>query len=211
MSRLSSWGLAGQARTRPSSSKASRALDEGAKRGGTALSAASVELKVMDVSALDFPDCSFDAAVGTFLFCGLPETGPLPALRELGHVVKPGVRLLNYVRPRVPLGRLSPDFGSPGSSRHSPRASIAKPKRPVTQVSLELIDLRYVVNDLIRLITARVAKPGIGNKLRSLFQCAPDPIEYGRGWRRGGFITLLPDVSPREATEEEALLKRLPN
>src|SRR5438067_12861829 len=35
--------------------------------------AAPVELRRMDVAALDFPDRSFDAAIATFLFCVLPD------------------------------------------------------------------------------------------------------------------------------------------
>jgi ubiquinone/menaquinone biosynthesis C-methylase UbiE len=47
--------------------------------------AASIELKTMDVTALDFPDHSFDAAVATFLLCVLPDQSQVPALRELGR------------------------------------------------------------------------------------------------------------------------------
>jgi SAM-dependent methyltransferase len=54
------------------------------------LAAAEVELRVMDVSQLDFPSDSFDAAVATFLFCVLPNAQQVPALRELGRVVQPG-------------------------------------------------------------------------------------------------------------------------
>jgi ubiquinone/menaquinone biosynthesis C-methylase UbiE len=50
----------------------------------------------MDVTALEFPTGSFDGAVATFLFCVLPDELQMPALRELGRVVKPGglIRLL---------------------------------------------------------------------------------------------------------------------
>jgi ubiquinone/menaquinone biosynthesis C-methylase UbiE len=66
------------------------------------LSAASIELKQMDVTNLDFPDGSFDAAVSSFLFCVLPDELQVRALRELGRVVKPGgvIRMLEYVRPK---------------------------------------------------------------------------------------------------------------
>ena len=64
------------------------------------LSAAG-RLYQMDVTELEFPTGSFDAAVATFLFCVLPHELQVPALRELGRVVKPGglIRLLEYVRP----------------------------------------------------------------------------------------------------------------
>src|SRR5438094_1795871 len=68
---------------------------------------APVELKAMDVTRLDFPDASFDAAVATFLFCVLPDELQLAALRELGRVVKTGgvIRMLEYVRPQAPIRR----------------------------------------------------------------------------------------------------------
>ena len=55
----------------------------------------------MNVTRLDFADRTFDAAAATFLFCVLPEELQVPALRELGRVVKTGgpIRLLEYVRP----------------------------------------------------------------------------------------------------------------
>jgi ubiquinone/menaquinone biosynthesis C-methylase UbiE len=64
--------------------------------------AAGGRLYQMDVTHLEFPTGSFDAAVSTFLFCVLPNDLQVPALRELGRVVKPGglIRLLEYVRPR---------------------------------------------------------------------------------------------------------------
>jgi phosphatidylethanolamine/phosphatidyl-N-methylethanolamine N-methyltransferase len=57
-----------------------------------------VELRQMDAQQLDFPDDSFDAAVGTFVFCSVPDA--LQGLRELGRVVKPGgkILLLEHVR-----------------------------------------------------------------------------------------------------------------
>ena len=62
----------------------------------------------MDVTALEFPTGSFDAAVASFLFCVLPDQLQVPALRELGRVVKPGgtIRLLEYVRPQGTLRRV---------------------------------------------------------------------------------------------------------
>jgi ubiquinone/menaquinone biosynthesis C-methylase UbiE len=44
----------------------------------------------MDVTALQFANETFDAAVATFLFCVLPEEQQVHALGELGRVVKPG-------------------------------------------------------------------------------------------------------------------------
>ncbi|CAG0969296.1 partial demethylmenaquinone methyltransferase / 2-methoxy-6-polyprenyl-1,4-benzoquinol methylase, partial [Anaerolineae bacterium] len=40
----------------------------------------AVALREMDVQALDFPDDSFDAAVGTFVFCSVPD--PVQGMKE---------------------------------------------------------------------------------------------------------------------------------
>lgn len=63
---------------------------------------ATVTPQEVDVTRLDFPDNHFDAAVTTFLFCVLPDDLQVPALRELGLVVKRGgsIRLLEYVQPQ---------------------------------------------------------------------------------------------------------------
>src|SRR5262249_42243313 len=59
-------------------------------------------------TALAVPAGFFDAAVTSFLFCGLPDPLQVPALCGLGRVVKPGglVRLLEYVRPCGSLHRV---------------------------------------------------------------------------------------------------------
>ena len=49
-----------------------------------------VELDEMDVTRLGFSDQSFDAAVGSFLFCVLPDDLQVPALREIKRILKPG-------------------------------------------------------------------------------------------------------------------------
>ncbi len=57
-----------------------------------------IDLRLMDVQQLDFPDNTFDAAVATFVFCSVPD--PLLGLRELSRVVKPEgqIFLLDHVR-----------------------------------------------------------------------------------------------------------------
>lgn len=52
----------------------------------------SVDLRLMDVQRLDFPDNSFDTAVGTFVFCSVPS--PLLGLQEVRRILKPGGQLL---------------------------------------------------------------------------------------------------------------------
>jgi ubiquinone/menaquinone biosynthesis C-methylase UbiE len=52
----------------------------------------SVDLRLMDVQHLDFPDNSFDTVIATFVFCSVPS--PLQGLQEARRVLKPGGRLL---------------------------------------------------------------------------------------------------------------------
>jgi len=132
-----------------------------AKRRTSRSTAALIELETMDVTALDFPDQSFDAAVATFLLCVLPDESQVPALRELGRVVKPGgtIRLLNYVRPRgVVLGALA-KLWQPFAAWAFAASFDRRTEESITEAGLALLDSRYVVYDLIKLIELRSAKP----------------------------------------------------
>lgn len=121
-------------------------------------SAATMTLRQMDVTNLDFPPASFDAAVATFLFCVLADDQQVPALRELRRVVRPGgtIRLLEYVRPRGKLRRLSVAMWAPwvawaygaGFDRHT--------AAHVPETGLELVDASFVVDELLQLLTLRV-------------------------------------------------------
>lgn len=67
----------------------------------------SVDLRLGDVQALEFPDASFDTAVATCVFCSVPD--PVLGLRELKRVVKPGgqIILLEHMRsPRAVIGAI---------------------------------------------------------------------------------------------------------
>src|SRR5436190_930396 len=77
--------------------------------------ATKVELRQMDVTQLNFPDRSFDAAAATFLFCTLPDELQIAGMRELGRVVKPGgiIRCLEYDNGRGLRVRLCDVVGLP--------------------------------------------------------------------------------------------------
>jgi ubiquinone/menaquinone biosynthesis C-methylase UbiE len=130
------------------------------KRGS---SAAEIELRQMDVTELELPDRSFDAAVATFLFCVLPDELQVPALKEMARVVKIGgiVRLLEYTRPRGAIRRIVVRMWEPWVRWAYGASFDRRTEEHVSEAGLELIESRFVVDDLIKLICARVASNAI--------------------------------------------------
>jgi ubiquinone/menaquinone biosynthesis C-methylase UbiE len=116
-----------------------------------------VTLMEMDAVRLDFAAGSFDAAVATFLFCVLPDELQVPALRELGRVVKPGgvIRLLEYVRPRGSVRRLLSRIWQPWIGWAYGASFDRQTETHIPQASLDLVEARFVVPDLIKLMSAR--------------------------------------------------------
>ena len=114
--------------------------------------ASEVELREMDVTRLDLPDASFDAAVATFLFCVLPESEQGPALRELRRVVRPGgqVRLLEYVRPTGTVRRFVAGLWAPWMAWAYGAGFERRTEAHIPEAGLEIVRSRYVVDDLIK-------------------------------------------------------------
>jgi ubiquinone/menaquinone biosynthesis C-methylase UbiE len=127
-----------------------------AHRRWPTLSAAG-RLYRMDVTDLKFPTGSFDAAVATFLFCVLPDHLQVPALRELGRVVKRGglIRLLEYTRPTGTIRRIVSRFWQPWIRWAYGASFDRQTERYVPGAGLELLESRYVVDDLVKLLTIR--------------------------------------------------------
>jgi ubiquinone/menaquinone biosynthesis C-methylase UbiE len=120
--------------------------------------AAGGRLYEMDVTALKFADGSFDAAVSSFLFCVLPDPLQQPALRELGRVVRPGglIRLLEYVRPSGIVRRVTSYIWQPWIRWAYGASFDRRTEQHVPAAGLELVESRYVVDDLLKLLTVRV-------------------------------------------------------
>ncbi len=120
---------------------------------------ADITLRRMDVTRLDFPDRSFDAAVATFLFCVLPDELQVPALREIGRVVRTGgtIRLLEYTRPRGRFRRALTRLWEPWVGWAYGAGFDRRTQEHIPQAGLELVEARFVYDDLIKLITARTA------------------------------------------------------
>jgi ubiquinone/menaquinone biosynthesis C-methylase UbiE len=124
------------------------------RRRGSA--AAPVTLRRMDVTRLDYPDRYFDAAVATFLFCVLPDELQVPALKELGRVVKPGglIRLLEYTCPSGAIRRAITKIWEPWVYWAYGAGFNRRTEEHVPKAGLQLIDSRFVAGDLIKIITA---------------------------------------------------------
>ncbi len=120
--------------------------------------AAAGRLYRMDVTALAFPTGAFDAAVATFLFCVLPDQLQVPALRELGRVVKPGglIRLLEYVRPRGTARRIVSRIWQPWIAWAYGASFDRQTEKHVPAAGLQLVESRFVVDDLMKLLTLRI-------------------------------------------------------
>jgi ubiquinone/menaquinone biosynthesis C-methylase UbiE len=122
----------------------------------------AIELRQSDVTGLDLPNQSFDAAVSSFLFCVLPNELQVPALREIERVLKPGgvFRLLEYVRPkgafRGAVARLWEPWMAWAFGAGFDRAT----EEHLPEAGFDVRDSHFVVDDLIKLISAH--KPATG-------------------------------------------------
>jgi ubiquinone/menaquinone biosynthesis C-methylase UbiE len=121
---------------------------------------AAGRLYQMDVTKLEFPTGSFDAAVATFLFCVLPNELQVPALKELGRVVRPGglIRLLEYARPHGTVRRILSRIWQPWVAWAYGASFDRQTETHIPEAGLDLVESRYVVDDLLKLLTARVTE-----------------------------------------------------
>jgi ubiquinone/menaquinone biosynthesis C-methylase UbiE len=119
-----------------------------------------MDLRQMDVTKLDFANNTFDAAVSTFLFSVLPDQLQVPALQELGRVVKPSgpIRLLEYVRPRGTLRRIVSRIWDPWIAFAYGASFDRQTESHIPAAGLEVDESRYVVDDLVKLICARATR-----------------------------------------------------
>jgi ubiquinone/menaquinone biosynthesis C-methylase UbiE len=117
----------------------------------------SVDFRPMDVTNLTFPDQIFDAAVASFLFCVLPFELQASALRELARVLKPGgtLRLLEYVRPTGTIRLIMAKVWEPWMAWAYGAGFDRMTEDHVRAVGLEIVEARFVVADLIKLISVQ--------------------------------------------------------
>ena len=120
------------------------------------LATASVVLRQMDVTRLDFPDRSFDAAVATFLFCTLPDDLQVAGMRELGRVVKPGgiIRCLEYTSPSGGFRRATTRLWEPWINWAYGAGFDRQTEKRAPEAGLQLFESRFVHDELIKLLGA---------------------------------------------------------
>lgn len=116
-----------------------------------------VELRQMDVTRLEFPDHSFDAAVATFLFCTLPDELQVAGMRELSRVVKPAgiIRCLEYTRPSSGFRRLMTRLWEPWVYWAYGATFDRQTEKKAPEAGLRLFESRFVHDELIKLLGAR--------------------------------------------------------
>ena len=114
----------------------------------------ALDVRVMDVQALEFPDATFDSVATAGTFCSVPD--PLRGLRELYRCLKPGGRLLmfEHVRSRFGPIALMQDLMTPISRRLGPdmnRDTVSN----VLHAGFELCREHNVYVDVVKAIEAR--------------------------------------------------------
>jgi ubiquinone/menaquinone biosynthesis C-methylase UbiE len=121
------------------------------------MAGSKVQLRQMDVIRLSFPDRTFDAAVATFLFCTLPDELQVAGMRELGRVAKPGgtIRCLEYTRPSGRLRRLMTRVWEPWVYWAYGASFDRQTEKHVLEAGLQLLESRFVADELIKLLGAR--------------------------------------------------------
>ena len=119
----------------------------------------AVELLEMDVRRATFADDAFDAIVSTFLFCVLDDADQLPALKELARICKPDgeIRLLEYSYSKQPIPRLVMKLWTPLIAYLYGARFDRNTEQYAADAGLELIELRYLHADIIKLLVLRPA------------------------------------------------------
>ena len=115
----------------------------------------NVDLRLMDVQHLTFPDDTFDTAVATFVFCSVPD--PILGLREVKRVVKPGgdIWLLEHVRVDKPVIGPLMDLLNPIFVRITGANINRRTVENVRRAGLEIVSVENLSDDLVKLIHAR--------------------------------------------------------
>ncbi len=125
------------------------------------LAGSKAALLQMDATATTFDDNTFDAIVSTFMFCVLDDTVQPVALAELARILKPGgeMRLLEYSLSERPRRRwVMQHVWAPIAYKLYGARFDRETEQYVGGAGLELVETRFVYEDIIKLL--RLRKPG---------------------------------------------------
>jgi ubiquinone/menaquinone biosynthesis C-methylase UbiE len=114
-------------------------------------------LDLADVTALTYPDNSFDTTVATSVFCSVAD--PVTGLREMARVTKPDgqILLLEHVRPQNPfLGWLA-DLATSITRRMFGFRANRRTEENVVAAGLDIVEIRR--EGIWREIVARPGRP----------------------------------------------------
>lgn len=113
-----------------------------------------VDIRLMDVQDLAFPDRTFDTVFATFVFCSVPD--PVAGLREMLRVCRPGGRLLllEHMRPGSRLGRIF-DRLNPITSRLMGEEINRRTVQSVAEAGWRITGEDHLSLDIVRWIEAR--------------------------------------------------------
>lgn len=118
-----------------------------------------IELYEMDVTAMSFPDQKFDTIIATFLLCALSPEKQLKALRELARICKPTgeIRWLDYSLSQRPIKRVLMRAWTPWLRMVYGATYDHQIERHVAAAGLEVLEERFVLQDVVKLVVARPA------------------------------------------------------
>lgn len=116
-----------------------------------------VPLAEMDITRAAFKSESFDAVVSSFMFCVLDDALQLPALKEIARICKPGgeIRLLEYSLSEDPWRRFVMRLWAPWVHWAYGARFDRNTHQYLEPAGLELVENRFLVDDILRLIVAR--------------------------------------------------------
>ena len=129
-----------------------------ARHRATRATGVDVELLERDICDTRLPEGHFDAAVATFLFCVLDDSLQLPALKELARIVRPGgeIRILEYQYSARPWKRFVMHLWAPWVRLAYGATFDRNTERYLPDAGLEAVEERFLFEDVIKLIVARV-------------------------------------------------------
>jgi ubiquinone/menaquinone biosynthesis C-methylase UbiE len=118
----------------------------------------TLDLRLMDVQALEFTDETFDTAVTVCTFCSVPD--PIRGLCELYRCLKPGGQLLmfEHVRSRVGPIAILQDLMTPISRLVGPEMNRDTVSN-VLRAGFDLLSEANVYVDVVKAIEARRPNP----------------------------------------------------